>query len=80
MTTKKRGLGRGLESLLADTNTETAKSISPLAETETPSLQNITHQQSLITLYKENHLDILQEAEYLKQLLDDLETLLQHNK
>ncbi|MCF8007455.1 MAG: hypothetical protein K9K84_08605 [Methylovulum sp.] len=78
MTTKKRGLGRGLESLLADTNTETVKSSMPLAETS--SSENIVEQHNLVAMYKENHLDILREAEYLQQLLDDLETLLQHNK
>lgn len=78
MTTKKRGLGRGLESLLADTNTETVKSSVPLAETS--SSENIVEQHNLVAMYKEHHLDILREAEYLQQLLDDLETLLQHNK
>ena len=78
MTTKKRALGRGLESLLADTNTETVKSSMPLAETS--SSENIVEQHNLVAMYKENHLDILREAEYLQQLLDDLETLLQHNK
>ncbi len=62
MTTKKRGLGRGLEALLVDVSDNTANQQSVIAQT------------LIETLQRENH-NLLQEARALKELLGDFEVL-----
>jgi ParB-like chromosome segregation protein Spo0J len=62
MTVKKRGLGRGLETLLVDVPDNTTTQQSVIAQT------------LIETLQRENH-NLLQEARALKELLNEFEAM-----
>ncbi len=61
MTAQKRGLGRGLEALLVDVSTQ-----------ETTQLSSTT---VLVKAIQTENTNLIKEAEALKVLLDDFETL-----
>ncbi len=61
MTAQKRGLGRGLEALLVDVSTQ-----------ETVQLSSTT---VLVKAIQTENANLIKEAEALKVLLDDFETL-----
>jgi len=61
MTAQKRGLGRGLEALLVDVSTQ-----------ETVQLSSTT---VLVKAIQTENTNLIKEAEALKVLLDDFETL-----
>lgn len=69
MTLKKRGLGRGLEVLLAE-----APALEGLQQSR--ALSEDADVQALIELVRKEHLNLLQEAEDLKRMLDEFESII----
>lgn len=69
MTLKKRGLGRGLEVLLTE-----APALEGLQQK--PSVSENVDGQALIEIIKRENLNLLQEAEALKSLLDEFESII----
>ena len=69
MTLKKRGLGRGLEVLLAE-----APALEGLQQSH--ALSEDADVQALIELVRKEHLNLLQEAEDLKKMLDEFESII----
>jgi hypothetical protein len=69
MTLKKRGLGRGLEVLLTE-----APALEGLQQTQAP-LED-TDAQALIEMVHTEYLALLQEAEDLKKMLDEFESMI----
>jgi len=69
MTLKKRGLGRGLEVLLTE-----APALEGLQQQ--PSVSENVDGQALIEIIKRENLNLLQEAEALKSLLDEFESII----
>jgi hypothetical protein len=69
MSLKKRGLGRGLEVLLAE---------SPALEgrQEAPTASVSDDERALIELIQQERINLLQEAEALKVLMDELESMI----
>jgi ParB-like chromosome segregation protein Spo0J len=70
MTLKKRGLGRGLEALLVDVSTkqEVPVIIKEMDEREAMAI-------TLIETIQNENLNLLQEAEALKMLIDEFEAM-----
>ncbi|CAG1022071.1 hypothetical protein DOJK_01420 [Patescibacteria group bacterium] len=65
MTTQKRGLGRGLEALLVDVNNK---------ETE----EQFNSTALLVKVIQTENANLIREAETLKAMLDDFETLVRN--
>ena len=64
MNTQKRGLGRGLEALLVDVSNKETEKLSSTA--------------LLVKAIQTENANLIQEAEALKALLDDFETLVRN--
>lgn len=75
MTLKKRGLGRGLEVLLADTPSLEGLQQQTPVNVELTNAQAIAGQTLLENLQREK-LSLLQEAQALKSLLDEVESII----
>ena len=90
MSLKKRGLGRGLEALLVDVDTKDAKHQSqilpidilqpgkhpPPDEMNSDELQELAL--ALIETIQQENLNLLQEAEALRNLLDEFEVMVRN--
>ena len=75
MTLKKRGLGRGLESLLADTTT---LELVPPSSQDIDGLNNQAEiAQTLITHLRRENQQLIEEAENLRNLLEAFEAIVQ---
>lgn len=67
MTMQKRGLGRGLEALLIDVNQKEAE-------------EQFNSTALLVKVIQTENANLIREAEHLKAMLDDFETLVREFK
>ncbi len=74
MTLKKRGLGRGLEVLLADTSTKDNLPQPPISAE--PANNQVAMALALLDHLQKEKQNLLLEAEALKSLLDEFESIL----
>jgi hypothetical protein len=70
MTLQKRGLGRGLEVLLADSSASEGLQHEPVA------IEKIDDRTIMAQILIEEHIRLLEEAEALKSLLDEFESII----